>query len=403
VSATRAAIVENLRGVGIIDAYAAALSLDAATLPNPASAPVRLAILDSNDDGKFDESDLDTFLDKLFTSDDTQRDYGRFDLNGDGFTGGETTERFDLDRLGSTQFGATRYGVVTQAIAGETISFDENDLTDLQILCYYAYSDFYTGDAGMREQLTAGRCGVTVAVAPKSATIAPAMTQQFVATVRGAVDARVTWTATGGTVDANGLFTAGATPGAGTVRATSVADPNAADTAAVTIQNAAGRYAGTLTFTLDDPGPLAVKTDVSLSVVITADVVGNTDLVVRSASGSIETSTADMECGPTTLNGVIVGFFQPAPDLLPIFPDTERPTSFSFVVSGTVSSFAGSPDTGCVKFEDPFEGPYTGFALPVTNVLRNAGEVVEIDFDKTTNIGEQTTIATGRLVPSAPP
>jgi len=53
--------VANLRGVGAIDAYAPALSLDGATLPAAASAPVRLAILDSNNDGKFDDTDLDTF------------------------------------------------------------------------------------------------------------------------------------------------------------------------------------------------------------------------------------------------------------------------------------------------------------------------------------------------------
>ena len=40
-----------MRGVGVIDAYASALSLDAASLPSAASAPVRVAILDVNDDG----------------------------------------------------------------------------------------------------------------------------------------------------------------------------------------------------------------------------------------------------------------------------------------------------------------------------------------------------------------
>jgi hypothetical protein len=62
--------------------------------------------------------------------------YGRYDLNGDGFTGGTRTSRFDLDRVGSTQYGAAGYGSdVTQEIEGHTVHFNETQLTDLQVLC----------------------------------------------------------------------------------------------------------------------------------------------------------------------------------------------------------------------------------------------------------------------------
>lgn len=156
---TRKAIVGNSRGIGVIDAYASALSLDAADLPTPTNAPVRLAILDADGDGKFDEADLGTFLDKIVSGDNPERDYSRYDINGDGFTGGPTTERFDLDRVGSTRFGASRYSTVTQSIEGETASFDELHLTDLQILCYYAYSPLYTGATDRRRDLLAHACG----------------------------------------------------------------------------------------------------------------------------------------------------------------------------------------------------------------------------------------------------
>ena len=69
-------------------------------------------------------------------------DFSQYDLNGDGFTGGSTTERFDLDRTGSTQYGTSVYSTVLQNIGGD-VSFNENQLTDLQILCYYAYSPLY--------------------------------------------------------------------------------------------------------------------------------------------------------------------------------------------------------------------------------------------------------------------
>jgi hypothetical protein len=66
--------------------------------------------------------------------------------------------------VGSTQYGATLYtDDVEQTIEGETIKFDENNLNDLQILCYYAYSDLYTGDTIERENLLGlEKCGSAI-------------------------------------------------------------------------------------------------------------------------------------------------------------------------------------------------------------------------------------------------
>ena len=169
IAVTRRAIVENTREMPlagpVIDAYAAILSLDAATLPTPSSAPIRLAILDLNNDGQFDERDISAFLGLFLDSDGNpvqpaSRDYLRFDLNGDGFTGGSNTERFDLDRMRSSQYGATNYAPdVTQEIDGTAVHFDSNSVTDLQVLCYYAYSALYQGDPDARSGLLAGHCG----------------------------------------------------------------------------------------------------------------------------------------------------------------------------------------------------------------------------------------------------
>jgi hypothetical protein len=169
-SVTRQAILANTRagtGVNLIDAYAAILSLDLGQNPALDTAPIRLALLDLNNDGRFDEVDVVAFLAQFLDGtgapiEPATPDYSRFDLNGDGFTGGSRTERFDLDRVGSTQYGSTRYDVsVSQQIEGILVSFDETKLTDLQILCYYAYSALYQGDTTARKNLLQGHCGPT--------------------------------------------------------------------------------------------------------------------------------------------------------------------------------------------------------------------------------------------------
>jgi hypothetical protein len=275
---TRQAILQNtVNGMsvsGIVDAYAAVLSLDAAQLPTPQSAPVRLALLDVKTDGVFDEQDLALFVQHYFTQNSdgsltavapTAADFSRYDLNGDGYTGGPNSERFDLDRVGSTQFGRTKYSMVTQSIENEDMTYDEQFLTDVDILCYYAYSDLYTGHTDARRDLLAGPCGVGVKVTvnPGGATVAAGNKQQFGATVTGATDPRVTWTATGGTIDATGLFTAGAASGVFTVRATSMADPKAFGEATVTVTS--GSIAGVFLATgqHNGNGPLVFQASIS--------------------------------------------------------------------------------------------------------------------------------------------
>jgi hypothetical protein len=246
---TRRAIVDNAittaQASEVIDAYATVLSLDPASSPTALSAPIRLAILDVTGDGTFDALDLTAYRSVLIDAaggsvEPAAADYSRHDLNGDGFTGGsQRTARFDLDRTGSTQFGASSYADVTADIEGLEVHFHEAALTDLEILCYYAYSDLYGGDSSSRGLIMQGLCvAATVTVDPPAVTLDPGGTQQFAANVTGTQDPRVTWTATGGSITMTGLFTAGAAPGTGTVRATSVVDPNAFGDAIVTVRAA---------------------------------------------------------------------------------------------------------------------------------------------------------------------
>jgi hypothetical protein len=140
------------------------LSLDAAALPTPANAPVRKAILDVTGDGVFDRADLEALLRSFVQGyvdaanhgapvEPATRDYGRHDLNGDGFTGGSGRRPFDLDRVGSKRYGPPQLSSVQQTIAGTAATFDETALTDLQILCYYAHSGLWQGTAAERTAL----------------------------------------------------------------------------------------------------------------------------------------------------------------------------------------------------------------------------------------------------------
>lgn len=142
----------------VANAYAALLALD---LPlNPAQAPVRKAILDVTDtkttgnhapDGKFTIHDIVVFLknfddrERQYANKEYVADYSRFDLNGDGYTGGDHTAAFNLDEAFDWKIPTKDLYTEAQSsnVEGYAIKFNEEKLTDLQILLYYAYSNFF--------------------------------------------------------------------------------------------------------------------------------------------------------------------------------------------------------------------------------------------------------------------
>jgi hypothetical protein len=135
-----------------LDAYRAVLSLDQGVPVTPSSSGVRLAILDHTGDGAFTQADLVAHAGARRLSGEGARDWSRSDLNGDGFTGGPGVAPFDLDPNGSTRAGAPQLGLVTTA-DGSDLSFDENAVSDVQVLCFYAHSALYTGSPEQRESL----------------------------------------------------------------------------------------------------------------------------------------------------------------------------------------------------------------------------------------------------------
>ncbi len=78
---------------------------------------------------------------------------------------------------------------------------------------------------------------IGIAVAPAETAVAAGGMQQFTATVTGAADTGVLWSASAGSIDATGLFTAPTTDGTVTITAASHADPQvqASATAVVTV------------------------------------------------------------------------------------------------------------------------------------------------------------------------
>ncbi len=76
---------------------------------------------------------------------------------------------------------------------------------------------------------------VAITITPTNASVQVGGTQQFSAVVTGATDPSVTWSATGGTVSSDGLYTAPSATGTYAVTATSVADSTKSASATVSV------------------------------------------------------------------------------------------------------------------------------------------------------------------------
>ena len=142
-----------------LDQYAAVLAVDRA-----ATQPVRATILDVADssgtlgapDGVFDEFDLDAIRQELTLSGPNPTaplDYGRFDLNGDGRTGGGRT-RLDLDGVQPVVWDVS----TRRDILGLKVLHDESRVRDVDVLCHEAAGPRYAGDLTARDLFMEAIC-----------------------------------------------------------------------------------------------------------------------------------------------------------------------------------------------------------------------------------------------------
>jgi hypothetical protein len=136
---------------GLMDAYIAALALD--TWPE---AGVRRALLDvagdtpeEGNNGRFDDNDIELFMNQFAVDDGWALDWTRYDLNGDGATGGNSTARFDLTVDWPPAFSADLPTMIENGI----VHFDERAVSDCDVLRYYAYTTLYEGDEDRRREL----------------------------------------------------------------------------------------------------------------------------------------------------------------------------------------------------------------------------------------------------------
>ncbi|GGY58551.1 S8 family serine peptidase [Pseudoduganella albidiflava] len=143
----------------VIDTYATVLAADdpealLGPMGDPAKAPVRMAILDVDQDGEFTNDDARAFVDAFVASAGGSAfvpirtrtvagrtvDMSRFDLNAEGNVGGAGTARFNLD-VDYDAERKSRYGMVRyEPVRPQLVELDENAVTDFQILCYYIHS-----------------------------------------------------------------------------------------------------------------------------------------------------------------------------------------------------------------------------------------------------------------------
>jgi hypothetical protein len=143
---------------------------------------------------------------------------------GDGMAGATVTLSASKGSLGASSVVTNADG---EAVVDYTAPNDGSTSASIT-------ADF--GDAQDVLPLTIGQPTPQISISPTSATVTTGGTRQFTATVTNVSNTAVTWSATGGTVSATGLYTAGATPGTFSVTATTVAAPQQSATATVTVQ-----------------------------------------------------------------------------------------------------------------------------------------------------------------------
>lgn len=144
----------TVAGVGtpVLDAYVSALRLD----KQLASAPVRQAILNVGTRRQLSEGfgfkDAEVILSALTRPPAGQAgqklDFSRFDLNGDGFTGGDGRVAFDLDLSGEADRPVFTPERTNSLSKNSAMVVDERQASDLDVLCFYVNSALFESSVG---------------------------------------------------------------------------------------------------------------------------------------------------------------------------------------------------------------------------------------------------------------
>jgi hypothetical protein len=221
-----------------------------------------------------------------------------------------------------------------------------------------------TADAYRFKRATLTVVQITVAVTPLTPRVESGASVQFAATVTNTPNTAVRWTATGGTIDGTGLFTAGSQTGTFTVRATSLEDAAEFDETSVTV-TAANALSGRLSYVYEllakSPGGMNERSELTADVTFregafTAN--GTFDVLLTFPSDCTATiRTQGAVTGATVTSGSITG---------------------SFVLSFTVEGTRTTSDCGSAGAPEPVVTSVSSMrgSARVVN-----GRIVEIDFN----------------------
>lgn len=158
VSTVRQILLETARDGGL-DVFAATLALE-----QHGPYPVRAAIADVNRSGAFDALDVAEALGvyRLAAVErpnalqfPSRADFAAYDLNGDGFSRSDTMAPVDVNADGVI---AEAHYRLSDAASATPVALDEARVTDLNMLCYLAYSSRFTGEAAARDALVGAAC-----------------------------------------------------------------------------------------------------------------------------------------------------------------------------------------------------------------------------------------------------
>ena len=227
--------------------------------------------------------------------------------------------------------------------------------------------------------------GVTVGLEPATAALTTGGTHRFTATVMGASNTSVNWTATGGDITSDGVYTAPRTAGSYTVRATSVANTNKYAESLVTVTRPPLLSPPELTLFTAAPSTINPGEGTALNweatgasgLIIEPGVgtVTGTSVTVSPAATTTYTLTATNEAGSVTATATVTVNQPPAISSFTATPATinaGQSTTLSWAATGA-TTLSIAPGVGTVTGTSVAVSPTatTTYTLTATNAAGN--------------------------------
>jgi hypothetical protein len=258
---------------------------------------------------------------------------------------------------------------------------------------------------------------VSVVISPVSASMQTGGSQQFTASVTGATNASVTWSATGGSISASGLYTAPATAGTYTVTARSVADTSKLASANVSVTAPPPPVSITITPTSTSliagdtrqfTATVTNSNDTSVTWTTTAGTISPSGLYTAPATTGTYTVTAKSVADTTKTASAAVTVTAPTPVTISVSPTSSSLTAggkqqFTATVGGssdtsvTWSATGGTVSTTGLYTAPATTGTYTVTAKSAADTTKSASAIVTVSVTQLLSVSP-TSIAFGSVL-----